>query len=235
MSSRNRPYGLLAEFYDAILPGVPAMNRRARRKALGKILAEARSVCDLACGSGQTAIELARDGKHVLAVDSAPRFCARVRAKARAEKLDVRVIRADMRRFRLPERVDLVLCEFSAVNNLDDRQELLSVFTSVTRALEPGGHFLVDVNTPKSFATQYGQTSWFETREFKLVMHCVPLEDRGRRAHIEMEWFLPRGKLFRHVHESIVNVCWTDAEIRAALRKAGLRHVRTFDGVDVRP
>ena len=63
-------------------------------------------MCDLACGSGQTAIELARDGKHVFAVDSAPRFCARVRAKARAEKLDVRVIRADMRRFRLPERVD---------------------------------------------------------------------------------------------------------------------------------
>ena len=50
-----------------------------------------------------------------------------------------------------------------------------------------------------------------------------------------MEWFLPRGKLFRHVHESVVNVCWTDAEIRAALRRAGLRHVRTFDGMDVRP
>jgi SAM-dependent methyltransferase len=233
--ARNRPYDLLAEFYDTVLPSTPAMNRHARKKALGKILENAGSVCELACGSGTTAIELAREGKHVFAVDNSPRFCKRTRDRARAEELTVRVIRADMRSFRLPERVDLVLCEFSALNNLDDRAGLVRVFESVARALKPGGHFLFDVNTPLSLQTQCGDTNWFETREFKLVLHCKPLEDRGRRVPIVCEWFVPSGRDFRHVRETIVNVCWSDAEIRTALKRAGLRLVRTFDGPQVRP
>jgi len=31
------------------------------------------------------------------------------------------------------------------------------------------------------------------------------------------------------------HVCWTDAEIRQAPRKAGFEFVRHFDGFDVRP
>ncbi len=233
-ASRHRPYGLLAKHYEAIVPGAAQMNRHARKRALGPILERARSVCDLACGPGHAALELARASKRVFAVDLAPHFCDLVRKRARAAKLDVTVIRADMRRFRLPEQVDLVLCEFSAVNNLTDRRGLASVFRSVACALEPGGHFLVDVNTPKSFATQVAVTSWLEARDFKLVLQGK-LEDKGRRAVLTCDWFEQNGKLWRHERETIVNVCWTDREIRDALESAGLRVVKKLDGVDIRP
>lgn len=230
----NAPYGRLAEFYDVITAYAPKMNRHARRKALGPILTRAYTVCDLACGSGATSIDLARSGKLVFAVDLAPHFCRTLRARARREKLDITVVEGDMRSFRLPQPVDLVVCEFSALNNLDDRRGLAAVFSAVARALRPGGHFLVDVNTPKSFDTQCRDTSWFDTPQFKLVLH-PHLDGDGRRVRLELEWFVPKGRVFQHEHETIVNVCWTDAEIRAALAKAGLKHVRTLDGVDVRP
>src|SRR5262249_44005902 len=110
---KNRPYALLARFYDNLVTGVAEMNRHARGRVLGRELARARVVCDLACGSGDTAIDLARAGHVVHAVDSSPVFLRTVREKAARAGVRVRTRRADMRAFRLPEPVDLVLCEFA--------------------------------------------------------------------------------------------------------------------------
>ncbi len=231
----NRPFGLLARFYDRISPGIPGMNRCAREKVLGKALDSARVVCDLACGSGETEIDIARGGRRVHAVDSSPTFLATVRAKAARAGVRVRTHRADMRSFRLPEEVDLLLCEFAALNVLDRRSELSRVFRCAARALRPGGIFAFDVNTPHSFATQVPPGGhYMEDPEFKLVMRGT-IEDGGMRVPLHLEWFLPERGRYRHVRETIVHLCWTEKEIRKELARAGFGKIRTFDGADVRP
>jgi ubiquinone/menaquinone biosynthesis C-methylase UbiE len=231
---RNRPFGLLARFYDRVATGADGMNAHARKRILAKELESARVVCDLACGSGATAIELAREGRRVHAVDNSAIFLRTVRDKARRAGVRVRTHRADMRSFRLPEEVDLLLCEFAALNALDRRADLAKVFRAVARALKPGGTFAFDVNTPLSFRTQVPAGHWMETPEFKLVMHGS-CEDGGLRAPLHLEWFLPEQGRFRHVRETIVHVGWTDQEIRRELARAGFTRIRTFDGADVRP
>lgn len=231
---KNRPYSLLARFYDRLVPGVAEMNRHARRRVLGSELARARVVCDLACGSGDSAIDLARAGHVVHAVDSSSIFLRTVRKKAARAGVRVRTHRADMRVFRLPEPADLVLCEFAALNNLDDRRDLAKAFRRVARALQPGGIFAFDVNTRLAFETQTPKGEWIEQKEFTLVMHGS-IEDGGRRIPLHLEWFLPERGRFRHVRETIVHVCWTKAEIRRELARAGFGRIRTFDGADVRP
>ena len=233
-TNRNVPYTRLAEFYDTLAAYAPPMNRHARHALLKSVAHDVTSACDLACGSGETALDLARDGLRVFAVDWAPRFCRAVRGKARAAGLDVTVVQSDMRTFRLPEPVDLVVCEFAALNNLDRHSGLGRTFGAVRRALKPGGCFLFDVNSTLSFRTQVTPVQWVDTPKFKLVIHGR-FEDGGRRATLELEWFVPRGKAFAHEREVIHHVAWTDAEIRVALRKAGLELVRAADGVDVRP
>ena len=230
----NRPYSLLARFYDRLTPGVPGMNRFARTKMLAATLRRARTVCDLACGSGETAVDLARGGRVVHAVDSSAIFLRAVRAKAASAGVRVGTHRADLRSFRLPERVDLVLCEFAALNNLDRRGDLARAFRSVARALRPGGIFAFDVNTPHAFEVQTPRGEWIETPEFRLVMHGIP-EEGGRRVPLHLEWFLPERGRFRHVRETIVHVAWTEGEIRRELARAGFEGIRTFDGADVRP
>ena len=231
---RNRPYSLLARFYDRIVEGVPAMNRYARARVLGKRLERPGAVCDLACGSGETALDLARRGHDVVAVDSSPTFRRIVREKAAKAGLRVKVRRGDMRTFRLAQPVDILLCEFAALNNLDERDDLGRVFRRVARALKPGGTFAFDVNTPLAFETQTPRGGFCETSEFKLVMHGV-VEDRGRRIPLHLDWFLPDRGRYRHVRETIVHVAWTVAEIRRALKAAGFGRIRVFDGADVRP
>jgi SAM-dependent methyltransferase len=230
----NRPFHLLARFYDRLWEGIPEMNRQARKAVLGKRLESARVACDLACGSGETAVELARNGRRVYAVDNSPVFLRTVGKKA--ERAGVRVVRrrGDMRSFRLPERVDLLLCEFAALNALDRRSELGRVLRAAHRALLPGGTFAFDVNTPEAFTSQAVSGHWMERPEFKLVLHGA-VEDGGRRVPLHLEWFLPERGRYRHVRETIVHVAWTANEIRRELARAGFVAIRMFDGADVRP
>jgi len=234
VGKRNRPYATLARFYDLLIPGVPEMNHHAREAILGARLHAFESACDLACGSGATALDLARRGLEVFAVDNSPGFLRAVRSKSRSAGLDIRALRADMRSFRLQKRVDLLVCEFAALNNLDRRADLSRVLRRAAIALRPGGTLLFDVNTPHSFATQIPRGEWLERPEFKLVMHGVPFED-NLGADLHLEWFLPERGRYRHVRETIRHVAWTEKEIRAALRDAGFGKMRTFDGADVRP
>jgi DNA-binding winged helix-turn-helix (wHTH) protein len=230
----NAPYALLARYYDVLCAYAAPMNRHARKEILRAILPRVQSVCDVGCGSGQTALELARRGLEVHAVDSSPVFCEVVRANARRARLKVAVHCDDMRDFRLPRTVDLVLAEFASLNNLADRRDLPRVFTAVARALRNGGWFCFDVNTPLSLRTQYPHTFWIEDNKFKLVQHGC-LEADGQRARLDFEWLIPSGRMWRHVRETLWHVCWTDAEIRRALRVAGFELLRSFDGQEVRP
>ncbi|MGH7867991.1 MAG: class I SAM-dependent methyltransferase, partial [Candidatus Dormibacteraceae bacterium] len=66
--------------------------------------------CDLACGTGTTALELASRGIKVFAVDLSPIMCRITRQKAICARAKINVLLGDMRTFRLPEPVDLITC-----------------------------------------------------------------------------------------------------------------------------
>jgi DNA-binding winged helix-turn-helix (wHTH) protein len=230
----NAPYALLARYYDVLCGYAAVINRHARAQILGTVLPRVRRVCDVGCGNGETALELARRGLEVHALDLSPVFCHAVREKARQAGLRVVVHCADMRDFILPRSVDLVLAEFASLNNLADRRDLPRVLHAVARALTNDGWFCFDVNTARSLRVEYPQTIWVEHSRFKLVQHGS-LDADGRRARLDFEWLVPAGRLWRHERETLWHVCWTDTEIRQALRKGGFELVRHFDGVDVRP
>jgi SAM-dependent methyltransferase len=145
----HRPYLLLARYYDQFFSSHIPGYQRARRELLRDILPQVRSACDLACGTGTTAIELRHQGIKVFAVDLSPTMCRLARSKARSAGIRVVVIRGDMRIFRLPEPVDLVTCEYDALNHVPQKSDLARTARAVAGALRPGGYFYFDVNNRK--------------------------------------------------------------------------------------
>jgi SAM-dependent methyltransferase len=120
----NRPYGLLAKYYDELFTFHLSWYEAARQRVLGGILLHLKSACDLACGTGTTALMLASKGIKMYGVDLSPTMCRLAREKSRCLGLRLRVVVGDMRHFRLTEPVDLILCEFDALNHLERKGDL---------------------------------------------------------------------------------------------------------------
>jgi len=229
-TSTPQTYRLLARYYDEFFTFHLEWFRHARRKLLGKILPQVRVACDLACGTGTTALELARRGIKVYGVDLSPTMCRLARAKVCRAGAQVNIIPGDMRTFRLPEPVDLVTCEYDALNHVPRKSDLARVAKAVARALRPGGYFYFDVNNRLAFQKVWGGNTWLEKPGVVMLMRGGYDRSRDKGA-TDLEWFI-RGKGgWRRFHEHVEQVAWTRKEVVQTLGAAGFHRIRSMDAV----
>lgn len=220
-------YRWLALYYDHLFHNDIA-TRRAHRAILTPLLPQVKSACDLCCGTGTLAVKLAAKGITTTAVDLSPDMCRLTREKARAQGVKLKVIRADMRTFTLAAPVDLVTCEYDAINHVPRRSDLRRVVTAVQRALRPRGYFVFDANNRRAFETLWAHTWFLERDPVALVMQGAhrPGSDR---ASVNVEWFVRHGEMWKRYHERIDEVCWAEGEIRDTLDAAGFDVLQTWD------
>jgi SAM-dependent methyltransferase len=230
MPQRGKPgvYRWLAQSYDAIFPPDQSPMQRARTEILREILPEVKCACDLACGTGVTAVALAGSGIKTFAVDLSPDMCRLTREKAVREQLPVEVIEADMRSFRLPHPVDLVTCESDAINHVPCKDDLHRVTKNVAQALKPGGYFLFDVNNARGFRKYWLGNVWLERPGVVVVMRNGHSGD-AQRAWSDVELFIREGEGWRRHHERVEEVCWTREEIGRSLRGVGFDKLEARD------
>lgn len=223
-----KPYHLLATYYDSIFPLARSWGAAAREQLLDPILARSTTACDLACGTGATAMEMAQLDLRVYAVDRSPTMCEIARKKIRRARLTITVIQADMRNFRLPEPVDLITCEFDAINHVPKKSDLALVAHSAAHALNPGGYFYFDANNRRAFEEAWPLT-WRAGKPGLVVVMQGRHAEGTDVAHATAEFFIRRGKLWERHLEHVREVCWTRSEILATLRAAGFESIRTWD------
>lgn len=220
-------YKWLAKYYDFLFEFRRPFDS-ARRQIIGPLLPEVDSACDLCCGTGTLALKLAGKGIAMFAVDLSPDMCRIVRANAKRAGVPLRVLQADMRDFKLPQQVQLITCEFDALNHVPAKRDLHRVLKCVADALKPGGHFAFDVNNRLAFERIWPGTWFVDKDPVAMVMHGGhnPGSDR---AWTDVEWFIRRGRTWTRHHEHVEEVCWSAAEMKAALAKAGFDKVRAWD------
>lgn len=235
---RSPSYEAIGQFYDDLWGENPRAWTAARSRLLEPVLSQAREVCELGCGTGITAIDFARRGLRVFALDFSREMCRITREKARAERLDVRVARADMRTFRLPAQVDLVTSEWGVINHLRRRADLLRTFRAVARTLRPGGHFYFDLHQRKVYEEQWSgaliadSVSRADGREFFMAQQGGYDRSSGK-GWTEITVFVhSAGRFWERRRERVEEIYWPHGEIVRDLGRAGFRLLRVFDFVD---
>jgi SAM-dependent methyltransferase len=101
---------------------------------------------DLGCGHGRHAVELARRGHAVTAIDLAEGFLAVGRRAAADAGVEVRFLHGDMAAMEFEAQFDGAICLFDAFGFFDDSHALRTL-QAVHRALLPGGRLLLDLRT----------------------------------------------------------------------------------------
>ncbi len=149
------------DMFDAIAPKYDRLNRiisfrldvRWRKRAIRDLALPAGStVLDLASGTGDMCIDLAKAGLHPFSMDLSYGMLAADRSGSPRAQTDI---------LRLPvadASVDGVTCGFALRNLLD----LGDFFAELARVVRPGGRIaLLDVSTPPNRVLRFGNNIYF--------------------------------------------------------------------------
>ena len=183
-----------------------------------------KAVLDLCCGPGRWAIPLAQKGFSVTGVDRTKFLLSVARAKAKAVRVKVEWVRADMRDFLRPESFDLVLSMLTSFGYFDRKNEDRLVLRNMFTNLKPGGVCLIDVAGKEQVARMYQPTSSDTLPNGDILVQRHQVFDAWSRIH--NEWILVRKgrpNTFKFHH-----TIYSAQELRDRLTEAGFEDIRTY-------
>ncbi len=141
-------------------------------EALG--LPSGAAVLDLCCGEGRHAVALARRGYSVTGLDLSAYQLRVARRTARQAGVAVRWRRADMRDIPWRGPFDAVINILTSFGYLESDEEDFRVLEAVSRALKPGGKFLIDTINREMLVRRWEARTWQDEADGSLR-----LEDRS--------------------------------------------------------
>jgi SAM-dependent methyltransferase len=196
----------------------------ARLSAGAKIL-------DLCCGPGRHALELARRGFTVTAVDRTRAYLDKARALAIGEGLtSVTFVLQDMRAYRQPAAFDLVVNLYTSFGYFDDPEDDRQVMRNIHESLRPGGSLVLDVLGKEVLAARFRPRDWSEDNGSLFLEERVLSRDW---SWIDTRWIRidAAGRTeFRLSHR-----LYSAAELQALATEAGFRSVRAYGSLDGAP
>lgn len=145
--------GALAHYEDAAYYDETYKRRRKDVQFYVQLArAAAGPVLELGAGTGRVAIEIARQGTSVVAVDASSAMLARAAEKAARLRGDcaarLKFRHGDVRSLRLRTKFSLVLAPFNVFMHLYTRRDLERALKTVRHHLAPRGRFVFDVLMP---------------------------------------------------------------------------------------
>jgi SAM-dependent methyltransferase len=201
-------------------------------------------VLELAAGPSAHAIEFARRGARVTALDASPAMCDYARRRAREERVDVDVdvVQGDMLRLRIPRRrFDLAIVMLDSASHILDLDAMVTHLRTVGAHLAPGGLYVMEMSHPADFlaGSPKTQSRWRLTRGARRVdVHFTsPLGAFDPATQIwncRISVRVTEGGRQRVVRDRMALRRWTAVELEAAARLAGnVRLVERHGSFDV--
>lgn len=186
-----------------------------------------RTAVDLACGTGSVALILARMGYRVIGVDMSEEMLTVAQQRAcDQENMPLFVCQA-LQEMRLPRGVDMALCALDGLDYILDPNACKEAIRRVYKALNPGGIFIFDVNTPEKLRAMDGQVFLDEDDD----VYCVwrgEFDEETNICSYGMDLFQRQGKTWHRSFEEHQEYAYTAEQLTEYLKAAGFTHIRVY-------
>ena len=142
-------YGEFAKIYDELI--YEDINYDEMAQYIIKICNERNikldDYLDLACGTGNVTVRLAKNFKNVYAVDLSEDMLREAFEKLRENRIRGKIICQDMSELNLNKKFDLITSVLDSTNYITDDKVLASYFKRVYEHLKDEGLFIFDINS----------------------------------------------------------------------------------------
>lgn len=117
-------------------------------------------VLDLACGTGNITIPMAKRGYDMIGIDLSCEMLNIAREKAMEEGQNILFLNQDMTEFELYGTVDAIVCALDGINYITDEKMLKKVFSLVQNYLNPDGIMIFDINSEYKLSKILGDNTF---------------------------------------------------------------------------
>ena len=186
-----------------------------------------RTAGDLACGTGSVAILLAERGMQVTAVDLSEDMLTVACQKAAGMENPPRFVCQPLQALHLPRGVDLAVCALDSLDYITDPKDCAEAIKRVYKALNPGGTFIFDVNTPEKLRAMDGQVFIDEDDD----VYCVwrgEFDEETNICSYGMDLFQRDGDCWCRFFEEHREYAYSQQQLTAFLKDAGFTHIEVY-------
>lgn len=205
-------YAAVVDFYQEIL------NREG---------VSPRTAVDLACGTGSVALLLAQKGMQVIGVDmSEDMLCV---ACDKAQELDnpPMFVCQKLQQLRLAKAVDLAVCALDSMDYITDPKDCEEAIRRVYKALNPGGIFIFDVNTPEKLKAMDGQV-FVDEDDDVFCLWRGEFDEKTNICSYGMDLFQRQGEVWHRSFEEHQEYAYSAEMLVAFLKKAGFTSIQVY-------
>ncbi len=146
-------------------------------------------VLDLACGTGNITIPMAKRGYDMIGLDLSCEMLNIARDKAVAENLDILFLNQDMCEMELYGTVDAIVCALDGLNYITDPDDMKEVFRLAANYLNPGGIMVFDLNTEYKLREILGENTFVCEEENVYYIWRSEFCDKTKVCEFELNFF----------------------------------------------
>ena len=186
-----------------------------------------RTAVDLACGTGSVALRLAQKGLQVTAVDMSWEMLTVAQQKAADTGVYPQFACQKLQQLQLPRGVDLAVCALDSIDYILDPSGCQEAIRRVYKALNPGGCFIFDVNTPEKLRAMDGQVFLDEDDD----VYCVwrgEFDEVTNICSYAMDLFQRQGSVWHRSFEEHQEYAYSAEELVSYLRNAGFTSIGVY-------
>ena len=186
-----------------------------------------RTAVDLACGTGSVTVLLAQRGIPVTGVDLSEEMLTVAQQKAQGLAVPPVFVRQNLAELYLPRGVDLAVCALDSLDYITDPADCQAAIRRVNKALNPGGIFIFDVNTPEKLRAMDGQVFLDEDDD----VYCVWRGEFDEQTNIctyGMDLFQREGNIWRRSFEEHSEYAYSAQQLTQYLKNAGFCRIRVY-------
>ena len=186
-----------------------------------------RTVVDLACGTGSVTEILARKGYQVTGVDMSEEMLTEAAMKTMDIEPMPRFSCQRLEKLQVARAVDLAVCALDSLDYITEPDDCAEAIRRTYKALNPGGIFIFDVNTPEKLRAMDGQVFLDEDED----VYCVWRGEFDKETNIcsyGMDLFQRRGQAWIRSFEEHREYAYSQEQLVEYLRVAGFTNIAVY-------
>ncbi len=188
------------------------------------------NLLELACGTGNITIPMAKRGYQVMGVDISEDMLMVAKEKALAQGINILFVQQNMCQLELNSTYDGVICCCDGINYIVETEALITLFKGVYRYLSPGGIFVFDISTSYKLKQILGNNTFGENLNDLCYLWENDFDEQTQNIDMNLTFFIQEGRHFCKFEELHRQRAYEVEDLKKILQGTGFNRIQCFDG-----